>query len=374
MTAPLLAPALKQGDTIAFLSPSARLNNEFPLFVSRATTLLNNKGYKVLPIYDPDSQEDDNDDIQGSIATRLSEIRSAFTNPSIKAIICTVGGTTFTELVPHLLADKELQDHIRKNPKIVIGFSDISGLHWFLHATTGLRTFYGPGIIPELGLPDNVNDHPDGPLAFCLDNLLKVIEPPAAAVSLGNVSRSKSFYPRPMPLFTEPSKTALPETAPSPNWVWLRQGRCTGRLFGGCLTVVARLGGIRGIAPDWKGRIVFLETALGDGSDMEKGNPIERVRAGFADLIAQGVFDEAAGLVIGRPFGYNSEERRKQYMDIIRGLFCKEGSLSANKNPFPILFGVDIGHTIPMVTLPFFTLAELDSEQDRFAILESAVC
>ncbi|KAM7219495.1 Peptidase family S66 [Rhypophila decipiens] len=374
MTAPLLAPALKQGDTIAFLSPSARLNNEFPLFVSRATMLLKHKGYKVLPIYDPESKEDDNDYIQGSIATRLSEIRSAFTNPCIKAIICTVGGTTFTELVPHLLADKELQDHIRKNPKIVIGYSDISGLHWFLHATTGLRTFYGPGIIPELGLPDNVNDHPDGPLAFCLDNLLKVIEPPVAAAGLGNVSRSKSFYPRPMSLFTEPSKTALPETVPSPNWVWLRRGQCTGRLFGGCLTVVARLGGIRGIAPDWKGRIVFLETALGDGSDMEKGNPIERVRAGFADLIAQGVFDEAAGLVIGRPFGYNSEERRRQYMDIIRGLFCKEGSLSANKNPFPILFGVDIGHTIPLVTLPFDTLAVLDSEQDRFAVLESAVC
>ena len=132
---------------------------------------------------------------------------------------------------------------------------------------------------------------------------------------------------------------------------------------------MARITGVKAIVPDWKGRIVFLETATGE--DNESGNPLARVRAGFADLIAQGVFDEAAGLVVGRPFGYNTEERRGQYADAIKGLFC-EGRL-AERNPFPILFGVDFGHTAPMVTLPFDALAEMDSGEDRFAVLEAGV-
>ena len=69
----------------------------------------------------------------------------------MSAIICTIGGTTFTELLPALIADTELHDRIRTNPKLVIGYSDITGFHWFLYAFTGLRTFYGPAAIPELG-------------------------------------------------------------------------------------------------------------------------------------------------------------------------------------------------------------------------------
>lgn len=381
MPSPILAPALKPGDKIAFLSPSARLNHKLPLFISRATALLNKRGYEVLPIYTPESSQagDTFSSIQSSIATRLSEIRSAFRNPSIKAIICTIGGTTFTELLPALLADKDLQRQIRNNPKIVVGYSDITGLHWFLYVTTGLRTFYGPGIIPELGLPDNVNDNPEGPLGFCLGNLLRVIAADSSTgrhsgdsrIGVGDIPRSKEYYPKSVP-FDQPDLTSLPNPLPTPKWTWLRHGKSTGRLFGGCLTVVARLSGIRAISPDWRGRIVFLETAMGDGNNIDKGNPIERVRAGFADLIAQGVFDEAAGLVVGRPFGYDAPARRQVYMDVITGLFCETGNALAN-NPFPILFGVDFGHTIPMVTLPYDALALLDSELDKFAILESGV-
>lgn len=106
------------------------------------------------------------------------------------------------------------------------------------------------------------------------------------------------------------------------------------------------------------------------GDNEVSGNPIERVRAGVADLVAQGVFEDAAGLVVGRPFGYDSAEAREKYASVITGLLC-EGSLAEKK--FPILFNVDFGHTTPMVTLPFDALALLDSEKDQFAILDSAL-
>ncbi|KAJ0108110.1 peptidase u61 ld-carboxypeptidase a [Diaporthe amygdali] len=361
MPSAIVPPALQPGATVAFISPSARLNDVIPAAISRARDLLSDKGYQVRELFTPDTG------IQSSIANRLSELRTAFSDPSISAIICTIGGPSFNELLPALLADTELQATIRANPKIVVGFSDITGLHWFLHATTGLRTFYGPGALPELCEPRGANGEIDeaSPLAFCVRHLFRAITDPTP---IGDIARSPTYAPDLARIFHDPKSTDLPRLVPSAGWTWLRPGRAQGRLFGGCLTVMARLGGVRGVVPDWRGRIVFLETAMGDNE--VSGNPIERVRAGVADLVAQGVFEDAAGLVVGRPFGYDSAEAREKYASVITGLLC-EGRLADNK--FPILFNVDFGHTTPMVTLPFDALAVLDSEKDQFAILDPAL-
>jgi muramoyltetrapeptide carboxypeptidase LdcA involved in peptidoglycan recycling len=358
MPSTIRAKHLVPGDKIAFISPSERINSSLPAVIDRATAVLTNKGYKVETFFGDDKG------IQSCISNRLSEIRAAFSDPSISAIITTIGGTTFTELLPALIADKELHDIIRANPKIVVGYSDITGLHWFLHALTGLRTFYGPGAVPEIGEPNDINDK-DTPLAFCVDNLLRAIASPEP---LGQIPRSNYYAPRGAPFFNKPESTEPPKVVKTSEWQWLRPGKAQGRLFGGCLTVAARLVGISPIVPDWRGRIVFLETATNE--DGSGGNPPHRVQAAFADLIAHGVFEEAAGLVVGRPYGYDSEEDREVYAGIIKGLFC-EGRL-AEKN-FPILFNVDIGHTVPMVTLPYDALAELDSRTGTFAVLESGV-
>jgi muramoyltetrapeptide carboxypeptidase LdcA involved in peptidoglycan recycling len=327
--------------------------------MARATAVLTSKGYKVREFYTSDTG------IQNSIANRLSELRAAFMDPSISAIICTIGGPSFTELLPALIADTALHAAIRAHPKIVVGYSDITGVHWFLHAMTGLRTFYGPGAIPELGELASLDDD-ESALAFTARNLFRVV---AHREPIGDVDRARHYVPR-VPSYFFPGDADLPsERAPNDaGWTWIRPGKGQGRLFGGCLTVMARLAGVRAIVPDWRGRIVFLETAIGD--DLVSGNPIERVQAGIADLIAQGVFDTVAGLVVGRPFGYDSAESRAQYINVIKGLLC-DGPMAEKK--FPILFNVDFGHTSPLVTLPFDTLASLDSEKDQFAIIESAV-
>ncbi|KAK0712942.1 peptidase u61 ld-carboxypeptidase a [Lasiosphaeria miniovina] len=355
---PILAKALEPGATIAFISPSLRLNDVMSATVSRATNVLTSRGYKVRELFTRDTG------IQSCIANRLSEIRTAFMDPTISAVFCTIGGSTFTELLPALLADTELHEAIRANPKIVVGYSDISGLHWFLYAVAGLRTFYGPGPICELGEASS-SDEPSSALAFCVRNLFAAT---ASREPIGDVERSLTYAPKVDACYNDPASLTPPDLLPSPAWTWLRGGKAQGRLFGGCLTVVARLAGVQAIVPDWRSRIVFLETAAGDD---DSGNPLPRVQAGFADLIAQGVFEEAAGLVVGRPFGYRAEAALAKYAGVITGLLC-EGRLAA-KNPFPILFNIDIGHTTPMVTLPFDALAELDSSKDRFAILESGV-
>ncbi|KAF7555697.1 hypothetical protein G7Z17_g1997 [Cylindrodendrum hubeiense] len=358
MPSPIIPKALEPGATIAFISPSARLNDELPAVMARATDVLSNRGYQVRTFFNKDTG------IQSSINNRLSELRAAFSDATISAIICTIGGPSFTELLPALIADTELHAIIRANPKIVVGFSDITGLHWFLHALTGLRTFYGPGAIPELGEANSADDE-STPLAFCVKHLFRAIASPEP---LGEIARSPTYAPKLTAFATNPDSLEPPELSKAHPWTWLRPGKAQGRLFGGCLTVVARLNGISPIVPQWRGRIVFLETAMGD--DEFSGNPLGRVRAALADLIAQGVFEEAAGLVVGRPFGYDSKEAQDSYAGVITGLLC-EGRLAEKK--FPILFNVDIGHTTPLVTLPYDALAVLDSEKDLFSVLESGV-
>ncbi|KAI0966228.1 peptidase [Xylaria arbuscula] len=358
MPSSILPKALKPGQTIAWISPSARINDVYPAVMTRATAILTSKGYKVRELYTLDKG------IQNGIANRLSELRTALTDPSIDAVFCTVGGPSFTELLPALLADTALHAAVRAHPKIVVGYSDITGLHWFLHAVAGLRTFYGPCAIPELGDVGSIEDE-DSPLAFCARNLFRTLTDTAP---LGDLERSRFFIPGVPPSLVPGKEEAASEVLPSAGWTWIRPGKGEGRLFGGCLTVMARLAGVRAIAPDWRGRVVFLETAVGE--DKVSGNPISRVQAGIADLIAQGVFDDAQGLVVGRPFGYHTPELREQYINVIKGLLC-EGPLGEKK--FPILYNIDIGHSSPLLTLPLDALVSLDSDKDQFAVLESAV-
>ena len=357
MPSPVLAPALQPGATIAFVSLSARLNDVFPAAVSRASALLSSRGYEVRVLFNqPDSG------IQSSISNRLAEFRAALLDPRVTAVICTIGGETFTELLPALVADTALHAAVRAHPKIVVGYSDMTGLHWFLHAMTGLRSFYGPSAIPELGTADPPDDA-GSPRAFCLGSLLDVVARPRP---LGDVPRSPTYAPALPDFFREPASAQVQNLGPAPAWRWLRGGAGRGRLFGGCLTTVARLNGVRAVAPDWRGRIVFLETAV------RKGEALGELRTAFADLVAQGVFDEAAGLVVGRPSGYETGEALDRYAGVITELLC-EGRLAEAENQFPILFNVDIGHTTPMVTLPYDALAALDSDSDRFTLLEAGV-
>jgi len=77
--------------------------------------------------------------LAGSDAERASDLNSMFADPEIKAIICIRGGSGAARILP--LIDYDL---IRKNPKILLGYSDITALHQAIYAQTGLITFHGP--------------------------------------------------------------------------------------------------------------------------------------------------------------------------------------------------------------------------------------
>ena len=132
---------------------------------------------------------------------------------------------------------------------------------------------------------------------------------------------------------------------PSAGWVAIRDGVAEGPLVGGCLETICRH--LRG-SPAWldlRGALLFLETS-------EEVPAPERVDAYLAELAEAGVFDQIAGLVLGRPFGYDRQRTRRLW------------ALAAGRTEargLPVLGDVECGHTDPMLTIPLGVPGRLDA-------------
>ncbi len=133
--APLYPKALKPGDKIGIVAPSSYHDVEK---LRPAVGFLTDKGFEV--IFHPQTALK-NGQFAGTPQQKVDAIHDYFTNPDIKAIFCTCGGNGAI----HLL-DKIDYKLIAENPKIFIGFSDITLLLNAISAKTGLVTFHGPTL------------------------------------------------------------------------------------------------------------------------------------------------------------------------------------------------------------------------------------
>jgi muramoyltetrapeptide carboxypeptidase LdcA involved in peptidoglycan recycling len=312
-------------------------------------------GFKVKIIFTPISASASH---AHQIQHRVQELHSAFTDPEIKAIIATIGGLSANELLPFI--DWLL---IRQNPKIFCGYSDITLLHLAIGKMTGLRTFYGPAAITQFG------EYPS-PLEFTMSHFLHVLFPPPS--SLGNptgpIPRSREWTEEFADWGFESSVLKARKLEKNPGWKFLRPGRGEGRLTGGCLPSLLQLSGTK-YFPSFHGKILLLENPEGEKPDGPL--PLAKTRSLMADLVNLGAFDSIVGLVVGRPLGYIGSELgefQQMVLDI-----CSGRDEEGKERNFPILFGVDVGHTDPMVTVPLNAAARLDSEEDIWEVLEAGV-
>lgn len=285
----------------------------------------------------------------------------AFKDPSIKAIICTIGGLSSNELLPFINWDL-----IKKHPKIFVGFSDITVLHSAIWKMTGLRTFYGPAGLTQFG------EYPK-PIEFTVKHFLKVLAPTPETVGLpvGMIPRSAhwtndlSEWGFQAQQLATGAKLEPRQLQANPGWEWIRGGACTGRIVGGSLL---RLSGTR-YFPTFKEKILLIETP--DGEKVGTPLPFDKVQSLMADLVNLGILDEIVGLIVGRPYGYFDKELER-FKTMVKEV-CSGVKVDGQERVFPILCGVDVGHTDPLVTVPLNTLARLDSEEDVWELLEPGV-
>ena len=305
---------LKEGDLIALVTPGGPITkaqlDETVLKLERlgfkttyAETVLSEYGY-----------------FAGPDAERATELMSMFTNPEVKGIICVRGGYGSIRILD--LLDYDL---IQQNPKVFMGYSDITALLTAIYAQTGLVTFHGPlGISP-------FND-------FTLKTFKRLVMNPR--------NTYKYHYQR------EENTEGDPEF----DVCTINSGKAEGELIGGNVSVIDSMIG-SAYEPDFENKMVYLE---------DIGEKTYRVDKMLFHLLYATNLKKAAGIVLGVFAECDiNDEPRLTLKQAIKDLF-KPLSI-------PIFYGFSFGHIDTIVTIPNGIRARMNADKHSLKLLERAV-
>lgn len=341
----LVKPArLKPGDTVAAISLSSGAAGEFPQVYETVRRVLEER-FGLTLTETPNALRTD-DWLYRNPEARADDLHWALHNPDVKGIFSTIGGYESVRVRPFV--DLEL---IHKHPKVFLGYSDTTVTHLaFLEA--GVGSFYGPSLMS--GFADLANF----PYAerWLRGLLLDGWHGPYEA----SATWTEDLADWDTPDFEAELKR--PKATQPGGWRWLQgDARAEGHLVGGCVEVLEMLKGTR-FWPSmdlWRGAVLFLEP-----SDAPAPDQMEYWLRNYATL---GTLEGAAGLLMGRPRGYTDEQKETLWKMV------KKVLLEVDRADMPVVADVDIGHTRPMMTLPYGCRVALDHEQKTVELLEPAV-
>lgn len=326
-------PQLRPGDTIAVISPSSTIQ-PFPRRLERGIHFLEEQGFRVKI---SENGKAASGKAAGTPEQRAADIHACFSDPSIKAIICSTGGYNANSVLP--LLDYDL---IGKNPKIFCGYSDITALNLAISTKARIVTFNGPTVLPSFG-------ECGGPFSFTVEQFIKVT---GNTGPIGVLPASAVFSDENLWWEKEDDRPSATQPAPQPHTI--HKGQAEGVLLGGNLETLTMLGGTEYL-PDFSGSILFLE---------EMGGSTDVVERNLTYLEQLGVFKQIAGLIYGRPYRFTDDDSRS--LNTILSEFARRYNL-------PAITNVDCGHTNPMLTMPLGVHATLDADNAIITIPESAV-
>ncbi|QDP41076.1 S66 family peptidase [Radiobacillus deserti] len=275
---------------------------------------------------------------------RAEDFMQAFQDKMIKAIICNIGGEDSIRLLPYIDFDV-----IRQNPKIFMGYSDVTISHLFCHKA-GLSSFYGPAILTDFAENIEMDAYTRKWIEKTLfsDKVIGEVEPAAEWTSEHL-------------LWVEENKHKRRIMNKNQGYELLQgSGKVQGRLMGGCIEVLefAKSTILWPKPDDWKDSILFFETS-------EDHTQPDYIRYWLRNYAAQGILQAAKGIIFGKP---KDEKYYEEYKEEITGVMVEYGLTDT-----PILYNLNFGHTEPKCILPYGAMAEIDCASKTFSILEAAV-
>lgn len=335
---------LQKGNKIGTVSPSSPMAGLLPHRVKRGVTMLEKLGFVVK---NGEHALSISQHTAGNPKERADDINSFFKDESIKAIISFIGGNHSNQILEHL--DFDL---IMNNPKIFMGYSDATVLHFALYTQSCLVSFYGPSVLTQFAENPKI-------LPYTEEYFEKAI---MSSKPIGKVKPSMQWTDETLDWFKKEDLKRPRRMKKNVGWQWLKHGQAKGSIIGGCITSMMHLRGTK-YWPDFSGNILFWEIPESD-YDFFKGESPENIDTYLTNLDLSGTFSRISGMIVGRPYGYTKKETVKLIKII------KERT---KKYDFPILFNVDIGHTDPMITVPLGTEVIVDSYKDLLEFNESGV-
>ncbi len=318
---PTIQPrALRKGDTIGVVVPAGPLNRER---IDRALARVRDRGFKIKTYGDIYRSRGY---LAGDDATRANEFMAAFVDTETSAVWCARGGYGVMRMM-HLIDF----DVIRDNPKVFVGFSDITALHIPIQKRTGLITFHGPNLQDGFGKPEDMS-------AANQTALWRMI----AADQQSTIGSGYQYD------FRDVSDLSLRTIC---------GGSAVGELTGGNL---AMLSGTMGTPDevDTTGRVLFLE---------DVSERLYRIDRYLTQLRLAGKFDSVAGVLLGS-FSYDADDQPEKPSDVAAFL---DEFFSTIK--VPVLAGFPAGHDKFNLTLPMGGRIKLDADGQRVTLLENCV-
>ena len=304
---------LPPGAKIGVVSPASRPLYEEKLY--QGVNYLKKLGYEV---FESKHVLDQKGYLAGEDSARVQDLNEMFNNPELDAVICSRGGYGTPRIIDQI--DFEA---IKRNPKIFMGYSDITSLSLAIWKKTGLVTFSGPMVAVEMGNGIDLFTE-----KHCW-NMLTSTKP------VGRLSEPDNF---PIEIY--------------------RQGKAEGILLGGCLSLINVLLGTPYI-PDFTGAILFIED-IG-----EEPHGVDRY---LAQLKLAGILDKVSGIVLGQFLDCQPGEPDKPSLEL-KEIF-DDYFLSLK---IPIISNFAYGHGAIKHTMPFGIKAAIDTENGGLFITEEAV-
>lgn len=314
----LIPTKLSKGDTIGIVSPAGAIFDSEPYEIAREN--LEGMGLKVKF---GEFAKGRYGHLGGTDEQRASELNQMFGDPEVNAIIALRGGAGASRIL-----DKIDYDLIQKNPKIFIGYSDITALHLALYEKTGLVTFHGPMASSSW---NDFNYEIFRTLLFEGD----MIE------------------------YSNPQNHNFLEVQTSNRIRTIHPGTAKGKLLGGNLSVLTAIMGTPYFPGNWSNKILYLE---------DIGEKIYAVDRMMSQLKLGGILEQISGFVFGKCTG--CDPGGSGY-----GSLTMEEVIDHYIKPLniPAFSGAMIGHIDDNSTIPNGIEAEMNSNNGTITLLKSAV-
>lgn len=303
----LLKPKrLVEGATLGLVAPGSPIYSRYEF--DKMVSDLKNLGYTLKL---GEHVRDRNGYLAGIDRDRADDLMAMFLDKDVDGILCIRGGWGCNRILP--LLDYE---QIRANPKPLIGFSDITSLHMAIHKKAGLVTFHGP-----VGKSDWNS--------FTVNSWNEVL-----------IKAEKASY-------------RIPDD--QTDAYVIREGKATGRLFGGNLTVLTSMIGSQYL-PDFSDSILFLE---------DIGEDVYRVDRMLTQLELAGILQQVNGFVFGKCTDCSAGENSLSLKQV----------LTERLSPYdiPAFYGAMISHEERNSTLPIGVQAVVHSSDMSLQLLEEGV-
>ncbi|MGL5936531.1 MAG: S66 family peptidase [Cetobacterium sp.] len=316
---------------MGYYSPSAPATFFAPTRFKKACTFLESKGFKLISGNLSGKSEGYR---SGSIIERANELNNLIENKEIKCIMSTIGGNNSNSILPYINFEE-----IIKNPKIFIGYSDVTAILLGIYAKTGIITFYGPALVASFG---ELSPLVEETFSYFSDILGEDLKLPYTLKTPNKYTDE----------FINWEDQKNPKNTYKNNLITVIPGKVSGRLIGGNLNTIYGIWGSEYMPEIKKGDILFIEDSLKSAADIERS---------FAFLKINKVFEKISGIILGKHELFNDQNSGKNPYEILLEVLgdCK----------IPFLAEFDCSHTHPMLTLPIGGKIELDSTNKQVTLL-----